>query len=94
MIRLRAPNGRMSISQMKRYGRLSWLYSYRRLCGLTIQQITQLLKDKAVILRLREGTQEAGFLSSFCPISKYPTVVVIKYVGNSCGLKDSKLIGY
>ncbi|GAD92202.1 predicted protein [Paecilomyces variotii No. 5] len=42
------------------------------------EEIIQLLKDKAVILRLREGTQEAGFLSSFCPISKYPTVVVIK----------------
>ncbi|KAJ9236440.1 hypothetical protein DTO169E5_5712 [Paecilomyces variotii] len=42
------------------------------------EEITQLLKDKSVTLRLKEGTQEAGFLSSFCSISKYPTVVVVK----------------
>ncbi|CAI7664039.1 unnamed protein product [Penicillium pancosmium] len=41
-------------------------------------EIAQALHDKAITLRLSSGTQEAGFLTSFCPISSYPTVVVIK----------------
>lgn len=43
-------------------------------------QIVPILNAKAVLLRLTAGSQEAGFLTSFCPISKFPTVVVIKYV--------------
>ncbi|RMJ22759.1 UBX domain protein [Aspergillus sp. HF37] len=42
------------------------------------EQFAQSLEAKAVILRLTAGSQEAGFLASFCPISKYPTVVIIK----------------
>ncbi|KAJ5110913.1 hypothetical protein N7532_001448 [Penicillium argentinense] len=40
--------------------------------------ITQALQEKAVSLRLSSGSQEAAFLTSFCPIPKFPTVVVIK----------------
>lgn len=41
-------------------------------------QISELLAAKSVALRLTAGTQEVGFLSSFCPINKVPTLVVIK----------------
>ncbi|KAL2009169.1 hypothetical protein VTN00DRAFT_7363 [Thermoascus crustaceus] len=41
-------------------------------------EIAQLLKDNAVALRLAAGSQELGFLTSFCPITKLPTVVVIR----------------
>ncbi|KAJ5780973.1 hypothetical protein N7457_006133 [Penicillium paradoxum] len=41
-------------------------------------ELAQVLNAKAVVLRLTEGSQEAGFLASFCPISKFPTVVLIK----------------
>ncbi|KAJ5233675.1 uncharacterized protein N7469_005441 [Penicillium citrinum] len=41
-------------------------------------EIVQALCDKAITLRLAAGSQEAGFLTSFCPISSYPTVIVIK----------------
>ncbi|QQK47870.1 UBX [Penicillium digitatum] len=40
--------------------------------------VAQALNAKAVVLRLSAGSQEAGFLASFCPISKFPTVVLIK----------------
>jgi hypothetical protein len=33
-----------------------------------------------VLLRLTAGTQEAGFLSSFCPIAEFPALIAIKYV--------------
>ncbi|CAK97082.1 uncharacterized protein An11g09980 [Aspergillus niger] len=41
-------------------------------------QLAQLLQSRAVLLRFTKGSQEAGFLASFCPIVKFPTVVVIK----------------
>ncbi|GLA80986.1 hypothetical protein AtubIFM56815_004618 [Aspergillus tubingensis] len=41
-------------------------------------QLSQLLQSRAVLLRFTKGSQEAGFLASFCPIVKFPTVVVIK----------------
>ncbi|KAJ5594469.1 uncharacterized protein N7459_000677 [Penicillium hispanicum] len=41
-------------------------------------EVVQLLGAKTVLLRLAAGTQEAGFLTPFCPISKFPTVVVIR----------------
>ncbi|KAJ5819803.1 hypothetical protein N7474_005394 [Penicillium riverlandense] len=41
-------------------------------------EVAQLLSSKAVSLRLSAGSQEAGFLTSFCPIQKFPTVVIIK----------------
>ncbi|KGO71255.1 Uncharacterized protein PITC_063360 [Penicillium italicum] len=41
-------------------------------------EVAQALNAKAVVLRLTAGSQEAGFLASFCPISKFPTVVLIK----------------
>jgi len=43
-----------------------------------VQQISRLLKERAVALRLAAGSQELGFLASFCPITKFPTVVVIR----------------
>ncbi|KAJ5624583.1 hypothetical protein N7510_000892 [Penicillium lagena] len=42
------------------------------------EEISQLLSAKAVSLRLSAGSQEAGFLTSFCPIQKFPTVVIIQ----------------
>ncbi|KAL4894168.1 hypothetical protein BDV59DRAFT_14784 [Aspergillus ambiguus] len=41
-------------------------------------EFTELLATKSVLLRLPKDSQEAGFLTSFCPITKFPTVVVIK----------------
>lgn len=43
-------------------------------------QVAPVLDAKAVLLRLTAGTQEAGFLTTFCPIAKFPTAVVIKSV--------------
>ncbi|KAF1995805.1 hypothetical protein P154DRAFT_526068 [Amniculicola lignicola CBS 123094] len=40
--------------------------------------ISQLLEQKAVMLRLEAGSTEAGFLAAFCPLSKTPTYVVIE----------------
>ncbi|OJK00702.1 hypothetical protein ASPACDRAFT_42193 [Aspergillus aculeatus ATCC 16872] len=42
------------------------------------EEFTRLLETRAVLLRLTKDSQEAGFLTSFCPIVKFPTVVVIK----------------
>ncbi|RJE23215.1 UBX domain protein [Aspergillus sclerotialis] len=41
-------------------------------------EFTESLKDKSVIFKLTAGSPEAGFLASFCPITKFPVVVVIK----------------
>ncbi|KAJ5152970.1 uncharacterized protein N7482_009448 [Penicillium canariense] len=41
-------------------------------------EVAQALGDKSVLLRLTAGTQEAGFLSSFCPVAEFPAVIVIK----------------
>ncbi|KAJ5427943.1 hypothetical protein N7445_009397 [Penicillium cf. griseofulvum] len=64
------------------------------------EEVAQALNDKAVVLRLTAGSQEAGFLASFCPISKFPTVVLIKngtlkeYIGPDISKDDfrSRLI--
>ena len=45
-------------------------------------QFAQLLEAKSITLRLTKDSQEAGFLTSFCPITKLPAVVVIKYGDN------------
>ncbi|GAB7359671.1 hypothetical protein MBLNU230_g6850t1 [Neophaeotheca triangularis] len=37
-----------------------------------------MIKDKAVLLRIEFGSQEAGFLSAFCSISAAPTLVIIR----------------
>ncbi|RAH83079.1 hypothetical protein BO86DRAFT_388289 [Aspergillus japonicus CBS 114.51] len=42
------------------------------------EEFSRLLETRAVLLRLTKDSQEAGFLTSFCPIVKFPTVVVIK----------------
>ncbi|BCS05059.1 UBX domain protein [Aspergillus luchuensis] len=42
------------------------------------EELSQLLQSRAVLLRFTKGSQEAGFLASFCPIVKFPTVVVMK----------------
>ncbi|PYH98743.1 hypothetical protein BO71DRAFT_394907 [Aspergillus ellipticus CBS 707.79] len=41
-------------------------------------ELSQLLQTRAVLLRFTKDSQEAGFLTSFCPIVKFPTLVVIK----------------
>ncbi|KAL4821079.1 hypothetical protein BDW67DRAFT_77231 [Aspergillus spinulosporus] len=42
------------------------------------EQFTRLLESQSVLLRIAKDSLEAGFLASVCPISKYPTVVVIR----------------
>ncbi|KAF4309541.1 UBX domain-containing protein [Botryosphaeria dothidea] len=41
------------------------------------EPIATILANKTVTLRLEAGSQEAGFLSAFCPIAKTPVLVVI-----------------
>ncbi|KAJ5555572.1 hypothetical protein N7461_004042 [Penicillium sp. DV-2018c] len=48
------------------------------------EEVVQALDAKAVVLRLTAGSQEAGFLASFCPITKFPTVILI----NNGNLKE------
>jgi hypothetical protein len=38
------------------------------------------LQTKAISLRLKAGTEEAGFLEALFPIPRKPTVVVIQWV--------------
>ncbi|KAK2783264.1 hypothetical protein FQN52_000365 [Onygenales sp. PD_12] len=42
------------------------------------EEISSLVASKAISLKLQAGSVEAGFLASFCPIRKVPTLVVIK----------------
>ncbi|RAO72772.1 uncharacterized protein BHQ10_008784 [Talaromyces amestolkiae] len=42
------------------------------------EELRQLLSDSSVTLRLIAGTQEAGFLTSICPIQTFPAVIVIR----------------
>lgn len=42
------------------------------------EQFARLLGTRSVVLRLMKGSDEAGFLTSFCPIVRFPAVVVIK----------------
>ncbi|GFF45710.1 UBX domain protein [Aspergillus lentulus] len=42
------------------------------------EQFARLLETRSVLLRLTKGSDEAGFLTSFCPIVRFPAVVVIK----------------
>ncbi|KAF9888410.1 hypothetical protein FE257_008688 [Aspergillus nanangensis] len=42
------------------------------------EQVARLLGTKAIVLRLMKDSQEAGFLTSFCPVTMFPAVVVIK----------------
>ncbi|KAF4541387.1 UBX domain-containing protein [Lasiodiplodia theobromae] len=44
---------------------------------LSSEPLATLLAQKTVALRLEAGSQEAGFLSAFCPIPKTPALVVI-----------------
>ncbi|KAL2831224.1 hypothetical protein BDW59DRAFT_8743 [Aspergillus cavernicola] len=37
-----------------------------------------LLETRSVLLRITKDSPEAGFLASVCPVSQYPTVVVIR----------------
>ncbi|KAJ5816800.1 hypothetical protein N7447_009033 [Penicillium robsamsonii] len=63
-------------------------------------EVARALNAKAVVLRLTAGSQEAGFLAPFCPISKFPTVILIKngtlneYIGPDISKDDfrSRLI--
>ncbi|KAF9872250.1 UBX domain-containing protein [Colletotrichum karsti] len=45
---------------------------------LTESSIATLLQDEAVALRLKQGSEEAGFLAAIFPLPNTPTVVVIK----------------
>ncbi|KAF2757440.1 hypothetical protein EJ05DRAFT_476700 [Pseudovirgaria hyperparasitica] len=41
------------------------------------EELARLLSQRAVVLRLEEGSQEAGFLGAFCPLKEVPALVVI-----------------
>lgn len=43
-----------------------------------IRKVSKLLTTKAVTLKLQEGSQEAGYLSAFCPIASFPSLIVIQ----------------
>ncbi|KXH64031.1 UBX domain-containing protein [Colletotrichum nymphaeae SA-01] len=45
---------------------------------LTESSIATLLQDEAVALRLKKGSEEAGYLAAIFPLPNTPTVVVIK----------------
>ncbi|KAL0937946.1 UBX domain-containing protein [Colletotrichum truncatum] len=45
---------------------------------LTEDSIVTLLNDEAVALRLKQGSEEAGFLAAIFPLPNTPTVVIIK----------------
>lgn len=42
------------------------------------EELRDLLSNSSVALRLIAGTQEAGFLTSICPIQTFPAVIVIR----------------
>ncbi|KAL5337569.1 hypothetical protein BJX70DRAFT_232868 [Aspergillus crustosus] len=42
------------------------------------EQFSQLLDARSVLLCIAKDSPEAGFLASVCPVSQYPTVVVIR----------------
>lgn len=75
-------DGKVIILEMMRYSILGGVDKFGFLGRETntSEQFAASLKDKSVVLRLTAGSQEAGFLASFCPITKFPVVVVIKYV--------------
>ncbi|KAL4939052.1 hypothetical protein BDV06DRAFT_225386 [Aspergillus oleicola] len=42
------------------------------------EQFAKLLETRSVLLHIAQGSPEAGFLASVCPVTQYPTVVVIR----------------
>ncbi|KAL2866030.1 uncharacterized protein BJX67DRAFT_357086 [Aspergillus lucknowensis] len=42
------------------------------------EEFTSLLEARSVLLRITKDSPEAGFLAPVCPVSQYPTVVVIR----------------
>lgn len=64
----------------ERLGAWSPALSLSVISQLTMFQLSSLLEQKAVLLRLEAGSTEAGFLSAFCSISNTPTFIVIQYV--------------
>lgn len=43
-----------------------------------LTELQEVITEKAVLLRLQRGSQEAGFLGAFCKIDKAPTLVIIQ----------------
>jgi hypothetical protein len=48
------------------------------------EQISVLVKTETIALRLNAGSQEASFLSSFCPLVGVPAIVLVKYIQSHC----------
>ena len=44
----------------------------------SLYKVSGVLKDRAVVLKLQAGSQEAGFLSAFCLIEQFPSILIIK----------------
>ncbi|KAI9819196.1 MAG: hypothetical protein M1827_007352 [Pycnora praestabilis] len=51
---------------------------HRSLCLTSELKVVAILQTQAISLRMQADSQEAGFLSAFCPISKAPTLVIIQ----------------
>ncbi|OLN86037.1 UBX domain-containing protein 4 [Colletotrichum chlorophyti] len=47
-------------------------------CFVTESSVASLLQDEAVALRLKKGSEEAGYLAAIFPLPNTPTVVIIK----------------
>lgn len=63
-------------SARKQYGRL--LIRCNEICNQAkASQLAAHIQQQAVALRLQAGSQEAGFLAAFCPVSSTPALVVI-----------------
>jgi hypothetical protein len=56
---------------------------------LTDQQTSTALTTKAVTLRLKAGSQEAGYLSAYYPVPVVPAFIVIQYVREALDQKCS-----
>jgi hypothetical protein len=46
----------------------------------TVLQVSSLLEQTTVLLRMQAGSTEAGFLAAFCPLENIPAFVVVQYV--------------
>ena len=45
---------------------------------LSDEEISADLKEQTVAIKLKAGSQEAGFLNSICPINSTPAIIVIR----------------
>jgi len=49
----------------------------------SLPQVAGSLADKAILLKLAAGSQEAGYLAALFPLPKTPTLVIMTYAPRS-----------